>query len=131
MRTAVLMFLAVPLIAACANRAPFHTDATIGRVVAVEANDGGPSGPIPLMVVIPQAPVLSSVPFHYTKDSSRYYIFTIRDAVGRVIQTQSPTPFPVGACVRLWHAPTVAEAGSGGKYNFIAGTLEESKECSA
>ena len=131
MRRAVLILLSIPLFAACANRPSFHTEALIGRVVAVEANDGGPSGPVPVLVVVPQAPVLASVPFHYTKDSSRYYIFTIRDAMGRVVKTQSTTQFQVGTCVRLWHAPKATEPGSDGKYNFISGTLEESKECSA
>jgi hypothetical protein len=128
-RAVLRIFAIIPLLAACANRPSFHTEATLGRVVAVEANDGGPSGPVPVMIVVPGAPVLSSIPFRYTKDSSRYYNFTIRDATGRVIQTQSINQFPVGACVRLWHAANAVGPGPEGKYNFISGTLEESKEC--
>lgn len=128
-RYALAWFLAVALLTACAGRPSFQTQATVGRVVAVAANDGGPSGPVPVMVVVPNAPVISSIPFHYTKDSSRYYIFTIRDASGRIIQTQGTTQFPIGACVRLWHSPASGEVNVDGKYNFIAGTLEESKEC--
>ncbi len=131
MRVEAAVVVAVALLSACSSRPSFHTDATVGRIVSASENDGGTSGPVSIPLIVPTAPVLANISIEYTKTSSRFYIYTIREASGRVVQTQSLRRFPVGNCIRLWHAPQAASDGQSHEHNFVAGTLEESNECSS
>jgi len=57
--------------------------------------------------------------------SSPYFIYRIRLTSGRMLQTQSTTPFNVGDCVRLWHPPLAVH----GINDFVSGTLEAGVGC--
>lgn len=123
------LLIAVAFVSACSGRPAMHTEATTGRITSVTESDDGPSGSFSFPVIAPATPVLINIPVEFPTASSRFYIYRIQDASGRAIQTRSPLQFPVGSCVRLWHAPQAASDGQSPERNSIAGTLEESSGC--
>jgi hypothetical protein len=125
MRPATLLLAAAIASSACAVRPEHHTEVSQGRIVERSDHDGGPSGP----VVRPLAVPAGNVTIHFTtgpdRGSSPYFIYRIRLASGRMLQTQSTAPFNPGDCVRLWHPPL----GVHGINDFVSGTLESSVGC--
>lgn len=127
MRTLALFASVAVLLSACASRPAFHSESTVGRITARSDNDGGPSGPISQTVPIPVGGVIIPLAISSTKSTSPYYFYTILEASGRTIRTQSTKLFQINDCVGLWHPPQ--SRTSNPEYNFISGTLEESHDC--
>ena len=123
-KTAVLV--AAAFLSACASRPAHHTEATVGRITSVTESDSGPSSSFSSPMIAPAAPVLINITVEFPPASARVYTYKIQGASGRIIQTQSPLQFPVGSCVRLWHAPQAAGDRQSAE---IAGTLEEGSGC--
>lgn len=123
---ASVLCLAV-LLSACASRAPFHTEPTVGRVTEVVERDGGPSGPIVRTLVLPVDGIFVPITVSSAKATSPFYTYKLTVASGRTIQTQSTKEFQLNQCVCLWHAPRTDNSSS--EYNFVPGTLEASNEC--
>lgn len=126
-RTHALFVALVVLLAACSSRAPFHTEATIGRITEVTERDGGPSGPVTRTLVLPVGGVFVPLTVSAAKASSPFYTYKLRDESGRIIQTQTTKEFQLNQCVCLWHAPQVSNSSP--EYNFVLGTLEEGTGC--
>jgi len=126
MQTKSVVLVAVAFLSACSSRPAHHTEATTGSITSVTESDGGPPVSFSSPMIAPAAPVLINIAVEFPPASSRVYTYKIQGASGRVIQTQSPLQFPVGSCVRLWHAP---QAAGDRQSSDIAGTLEEGSGC--
>lgn len=61
------------------------------------------------------------------RSESEYFLYRIRTASGRTLQTQSTLPFNIGDCVQFWHAPLAASTLS--DHNFVSGTLAKGIGC--
>lgn len=128
LRTIALAISASLLISACAGRPEHHTEMSTGRIVSRSDHDGGPSGPVIRPMVIPAGNVtIQLAAASPGRSESEYFLYRIRTASGRILQTQNIRPFNVGDCVQFWHAPLAITKQDG--HNFVAGTLEIGTGC--
>lgn len=128
MRTAALALSVSLALAACAARPQHHTELSVGRIVDRSDRDGGPSGHRVHPVTIPAGNVTIQLATTTPgRSESAYFLYWIRTASGRMLQTQSTLPFNVGDCVQFWHAPLAANTL--GDHNFVSGTLEMGTGC--
>lgn len=128
----VMKFLALFLciggvLCGCAGPAAFETVATEGHIVSRKVGDGGPSGSVSQTVVIPAGAVFIPLNVTTSKQTSPYYLYTIKYDSEHELITQSASEFQIGECVRLWHAPLAESTGV--EYKFVAGTLERFIGC--
>lgn len=128
MRTAALAMSVSLALAACAARPQHHTELSVGRIVDRSDHDGGPSGHRVRPMVIPAGNVtIQLTTVSPGRSESEYFLYRIRTASGRMLQTQSTLPFNIGDCVQFWHAPMAATKRD--DHNFVSGTLEMGTGC--
>lgn len=128
MRTAALALSVSLALAACATRPQHHTELSVGRIAGRTDHDGGPSGPRMRPMTIPAGNVtIQLTTSSVGRSESVYFLYRIRTASGRMLQTQSTLPFNIGDCVQFWHAPLAANTL--GDHNFVSGTLEMGTGC--
>jgi len=128
MRKAALAMSVSLALAACASRPQHHTELSVGRIVDRSDREGGPSGHRVHPLSIPAGNVtiqLTSSP--PGRSEADYYLYRIRTASGRMLQTQSTLPFNVGDCVKFWHPPLTSNTL--GDHHFVSGTLEKGTGC--
>jgi len=128
MRTAALAIAIALVMSACAIRPEHHSEISMGRIVSRTDHDGGPSGPRMHPMTIPAGNVTIQLTTSSAgRSESVYFLYRIRTASGRMLQTQGTLPFNIGDCVQLWHAPLAASTV--GDHNFVSGTLEKGTGC--
>lgn len=111
----------------CASQpAVFETDRTVARVVGREVAREGRPGESRTTVSFMLGGAF--VPVEVPVRGADVFSYALRSESGLVIVTQSTVKQDVGACVQLRHPPLAEPIG--GEYNFIAGTLQPSRDCS-
>ncbi|WP_455216805.1 hypothetical protein [Kaarinaea lacus] len=111
----------------CAGHATFETKNTTGKIIAKKYNNDESVGTGMMMVPFYSNGVYLPLSIPVPVVSPGTFIYSINTYNGELILTQSSGEFFIGDCVRLWHPPLAKVEKK--EYNFVAGTLESSDEC--
>ena len=103
----------------------FETESTMVRIIEVQKvpAERSTNGYITTLIPI-QGGGFFPITIPYTENA---YVYTFRCEDGKVFVTQSTEKFRIGDCAKFWH-PELAPTDNP-KYNFVAGTLQRSKDC--